>query len=197
MSPEVRENINQSIESFNTIGKLLENKIIGNDEKQTLLIGYFDICMEHLQSIQLLINNQLFGSAFALVRPFYETYYRALWMLKFATKEEVAKIGTGKFTFPNMGSKIVELDSIYTGTYFFQQLKKNSWNAMCDYAHSGRLQLSRRWKKDELKPSYEDDEIIEVIKGTRTIMLMFAFVVFKEYSFDSEAETINKLIINT
>jgi len=143
MIPEIEKHLYQSIKSFKSIAHLLEDKIVGNNERQTLLIGYFDICMEHIQSIHLLINNKLFGSAFALIRPFYETYYRALWMLKFATDTEVEGIATGKFTFSGMGTKIKELDTIYTGTDFFEQLKKNSWNAMCDYAHTGSLQLSR------------------------------------------------------
>jgi len=147
--------------------------------------------------IHLLVNNKLFGSAFALIRPFYETYYRALWMLKYATDTEVEGIANGKFTFPNMGSKIKDLDAIYTGTDFFEQLKKNSWSAMCDYAHTGRLQLSRRWTEDELEPNYKDGEIIEVIKGTETILLMFAYVVLKEHSYITEAEVINSLLIKT
>jgi len=174
MTSEIENHINQSIKSFKSIANLLEDKVFRNNERQRLLIGYFDICMEHIQSIHVLVANKLFGSAFALIRPFYETYYRALWMLKFASNTEVKGIAKGKFTFPNMGSKIKELDSIYTGSDFFEQLKKNSWNAMCDYAHSGQLQLSRRWKEGELELDYKDGEIIEVIKGTETILLMFS-----------------------
>ena len=195
MTSEIENHIHQSIKSFKSIANLLEDKVVGNNERQTLLIGYFDICMEHIQSIHILVNKKLFGSAFALIRPFYETYYRALWMLKFASDTEVEGIAKGKFTFPNMGSKIKELDSIYTGTDFFEQLKKNSWSAMCDYAHTGQLQLSRRWKEDELEPDYKDGEIIEVIKGTETILLMFAYVVLKEHNYIPEAEVINSLLI--
>lgn len=195
MTPEIKESLDQSINSFKKIANLLEDKVVGNNERQTLLIGYFDICMEHIQSIHILVNNKLFGSAFALIRPFYETYYRALWMLKLASDIEVKGIANGKFTFPGMGSKIKGLDSIYTGTDFFEQLKKNSWSAMCDYAHTGQLQLSRRWKEDELEPNYKDGEVIEVIKGTEAILLMFAYVVLKEHNYMPEAEDINSLLI--
>jgi hypothetical protein len=34
---------------------------------------------------------------------------------------------------------------------------------MCDYAHSGNLQLGRRFTGNELKPSYRDGDIIEVV----------------------------------
>jgi len=194
MMSEIDKNLQNSIKSFNDIAHLLEDKIVGNDERQTLLVAYFDICMEHIQSIQLLIKNKLFGSAFALVRPFYETYYRALWMLKFATEEQVEGIRTNKFNFPDMGTKIKELDTIYTGTDFFLLLKQNSWSAMCDYAHSGTLQLSRRWTENELEPNYEKDEIIEVIKGTRAILLLFAYVVLKEHGYEESSNRINSLI---
>ncbi len=197
LSDKIQTHIHKSIDVFNTISNLLENKVVGNNERQILLIAYFDICMEHMQSIHLLINNKLYGSAFALVRPFYETYYRALWMLKFASDKQIEGIQNNKFDFPNMGSKIKELDSVYTDTDFFEKIKSNSWNTMCDYAHSGTLQLSRRWTDDELEPNYADGEIIEVLQGTKVILLMFAFVVLKEHGFHTEAEEINLLIINT
>jgi len=196
MTQEIITDIENAKEAFNSISELLENKVVGKDERQTLLIAYFDICMEHIQSIHLLINYNLYGSAFALVRPFYETYFRALWMLKFASDPEVEGIRNNKFHFPNMGSKIKELDSIYTGTDFFRKIKHDAWNTMCDYAHSGTLQLSRRWKEDELEPNYEEGEISEVLKGTRMILLLFAYVVLKEHGYVAEAEKINTLILH-
>lgn len=195
MTEEIKTNLIDAKEAFEAIGKLLKDKVVGNNERQTLLVTYFDICMEHIQSIHLLINHKMYGSAFTLVRPFYETYFRALWMLKFASDPEVEGIRNNKFHFPNMGTKIKELDSIYTGTDFFERIKHNTWEAMCDYAHSGTLQLSRRWKEGELKPNYEEGEIIEVLKGTRMILLLFTYVVLKEHGYDAEAEKINTLIL--
>ena len=195
MTSEIKKNLDDAINSFRDIAILLENKIVENSERQILLMTYFDICMEHIQSIHLLIGHKLFASAFALVRPFYETYYRALWMLKFASDDEIENIKNNKFQFPNMGSKIKELDTVYTGTDFFEKLKDNAWNAMCDYAHSGTLQLSRRWTNDELAPNYDKDEVIEVLKGTRVILLMFTFTVLKENAYMDDADKINSLII--
>lgn len=195
MTQEIKTDIENAKQAFNSISELLENKVVGNDERQTLLIAYFDICMEHIKSTHLLITYKLYGSAFAIVRPFYETYFRALWMLKFASDQEVEGIRNNTFHFPNMGSKIKELDSIYTGTDFFQKIKHDTWNSMCDYAHSGTLQLSRRWKEGELEPNYEEGEILEVLKGTRVILLLFAYVVLKEHGYDAEAEKINTLLL--
>lgn len=116
MTEDVRINLTSAQSAFKSIIDLIENKVVGNNERQTLLIAYFDICMEHIQSIHLLISHKMYGSAFALVRPFYETYFRALWMLKFASDPEVEGIRNYTFHFPQMGSKINELDTIYTGT---------------------------------------------------------------------------------
>lgn len=196
MTEDIKTNLTNAQKAFKSISDLLEDKVVGNDERQTLLIAYFDICMEHIQSIHLLISHKMYGSAFALVRPFYETYFRALWMLKFASEPQVEGIRNNTFHFPQMGSKINELDNIYTGTDFFQKIKHNAWSAMCDYAHSGTLQLSRRWKEDELEPNYEEGEIIEVLKGTRMILLLFAYVLLKEHGYQTESEEINTLILS-
>ena len=196
MIKEVREQLNQLASVFNTISKFLEGKIVGNNERQTLLVSYFDISMEHAQSIHLLMQNEFYGSAVTLLRPFYETYFRGLWMLKFANDKEIKGIYNNTFHFSSMGNKIKALDSIYTGTDFFEKLKTNIWNTLCDYNHSGILQLSRRWKKDELVPNYKDTEIIEAIEGTKIILLLFAYVVFTEHHFEAEAKRINELILN-
>ena len=193
---EINHSIEKSIDTFEKISNILYEKNVGGSDRRTLLMAYFDICMEHIQSIHVLVKAKLYGSAFALVRPFYETYYRALWMLKIATNDEVEKIMKGKFNFLNMGTKIKELDSIYTGTDFFDNLKSDSWGAMNDYTHSGILQLSRRWTNDELAPNYEESEIVEVLNATRMVLLLFTFVVLKEHKYNDEAEKVNTLIVN-
>lgn len=152
------------------INQIFDEKILGNTEKQVLFLAYYDLDMEHIHSIYMLIQNNSYGSALALVRPFYETFYRALWMYAFATDEEVEKIRNGNFTFKAMGSILNELDSFYTGDKFFQNMKKGTWNIMSDYAHSGTCQLSRRWTNGNLTPNYSENEILEVLIETTVLL---------------------------
>lgn len=197
MKHAISTNLENAKKAFVSISDLLEDKVVGVNERQTLLIAYFDICMEHIQSIHLLVLHKMHGSAFALIRPFYETYFRALWMLKFASDQEIEAIRLNNFRFPNMASKINALDDIYTGTDFFKQIKHSAWSAMCDYTHSGTLQLSRRWNGDNLEPNYEEGEIIEVLKSTKIILLLFVYTLLKEHGYQSDAEKVNNLILTS
>ncbi|MDP3441944.1 MAG: hypothetical protein Q8T08_03705, partial [Ignavibacteria bacterium] len=151
-----------------------------------LLLAYFDLAIEHIQSIYFLFQHSRNGSALALVRPFYETIYRAFWTYAFATNEEVEKIRNGKFEFKGMGTILEELDNFYTGNNFFQNMKKGTWGIMSDYAHSGTCQLSRRWTNGNLIPNYSENEILEVLVETRKTLLLFAYTLIKMHDIDEE-----------
>src|SRR5208337_1287210 len=50
------------------------------DRKIYLLTAYFNIAVGHHEAIDFLIKEGLFCSAFALVRPIAETFYRFAWV---------------------------------------------------------------------------------------------------------------------
>ena len=193
MTETIKNQLDELAKTVNSIPSILNSdKKFGNTEKETLFLAYHDLDMEHIEALHLLLRKELHGSAFALVRTFYETFYRALWMFAFATDEQVNKIRNGKYDFPNMGSKILELDSYYTGDEFFKNMKQGTWNNMCDYTHSGTCQLSRRWTNNELVPNYNENEILEVIIHTRKIILLFTYTLVKIHGYtDDEVKVLN------
>jgi hypothetical protein len=196
MTEEVKNQLNELSKISNQITDLVNNgKPFGNTEKQTLFLAYFDIDVEHLHSLHLLILNDNIGSASALVRTFYETFFRALWVNAFATIEQLEKIRNSKFEFNNMGSKIKQLDSHYTGTKFFKNLKDGVWGIMSDYTHSGSYQLSRRWTDGELVPNYKENEILEIIIEVTKTYLLFANMLFKIHNYKEEEEKVLKILL--
>ncbi len=200
MTDKVRNQLNELSKIVNQISALVNNnKHFGNTEKQTLFLAYFDIDVEHLQSLHLLISKDLNGSAFALVRTIYETFFRALWVNAFATSEQLEKIRNNNFNFMkdegSMGSKIEKLDSYYTGNNFFKDLKSGVWGIMSDYTHSGSYQLSRRWTGSELTPSYKESEILEIIIETTKTYLLFASMLFQIHKYDKEKDTVLDIFI--
>lgn len=196
MTDKVRNQLNELGKIANQISDLIHNgKPFGNTEKQTLFLAYFDIDVEHLQSLYLLISNDFNGSASALVRTFYETFFRALWVNAFATPEQLEKIRNSKFEFKNMGTKIKQLDNHYTGTDFFKNLKDGIWGTMSDYTHSGSYQLSRRWTNGELKPNYTESELLENIIEITKAYLLFANMLFKIHNYKEEEDKVLNILI--
>jgi hypothetical protein len=192
MEKQIESSLKDARDNFEKISAILENKEVCNNKKQLLLISYFDVDMEHIQAIHLLISQKLYGSSFALIRPFYETFLRALWMLKLATDEEIDEINNNQFQFPCIKKIVSDIDKEYMNTKFFEEFRKSSWATLCDYTHTGTLQLSRRWTEEELIPNYKNSEIIEVLEITDNILLLFSIVILQEHGYNNEVDELVK-----
>ena len=71
------------------VRRMLERHQYSTTTKGVMLVAYVDLALEHHAAIWLLRERELFGSAFALVRPLYDTVFRALWIGAKATDEQV------------------------------------------------------------------------------------------------------------
>jgi hypothetical protein len=142
-----------------------------------------------------LIEHQLRGSAFALVRALYEPLYRAHWVNACATERQIEKIIQGKNIFPNMKTMVEEIDHKYDTDDFWQVVKKNSWVAMNDYTHSGMRQIARRFFQNGVEPNYDVAEIKEVLDGTNVALLLMALFFFNVYEKTNEVKTVEKMIL--
>lgn len=157
------------------------------DTKTFLLMAYVDIALEHHDAIWLLAKCRLNGSAFAMVRPVFETTFRALWINKVATPEQIEQALDDKLGFDI--NKI--LDQIKEG-YFSDrptdeaelfgkilQFVKEAWGPMCSFTHSGALPIRRRgFTGDELKPNYDDTAIVEALNLVTVALLLLLHVFF-------------------
>ena len=166
--------------------QLLQRHEYPRDIKSLMLRAYVDIAMEHHEAIWLLAKFKLNGSAFAMVRPVFDTMFRALWINKVATEQQIEQASRDELDFPI--GKI--RDDIKQG-YFSDrppeeaqlfdeilQLLKEAWGAMCSYTHSGGLQLARRFTGDELKPDYSEGAIVEALNLVTIALLLLMHMFF-------------------
>jgi hypothetical protein len=65
---------------------------------------------------------------------------------------------------------------------------------MCSYAHSGALQIGRRFTNGEVKASYSDGEILEVLNVTNTAVILLAIAFFKSMGCQREADEIQRIV---
>jgi hypothetical protein len=163
--------------------------------KNLLLMAYMDIALEHHEAIQLLVKAQLYGSAFALTRSLFDTIFRALWINACATENQIEEIiNRDDAKFPRMGDMIAAIDERYSTDVFFTSLKKRSWAAMCSYAHSGLLQITRRFTDDEVKPNYGDGEILEVLNAMNIAVILASRMFFMSVGRQHEADKVEKMM---
>jgi len=159
------------------------------NHKNDLLMAYFDIIFEHHEAVCLLIKEKLVGSGFVLVRPITETFLRAAWVNACSTAQQQSQLLVDdNFKFPNMNAMVKEIGAAYSAETFFQMIKDNTWKSACSYAHSGLLQISRRFDEDgNVAPYYTEAEILEVLRQTTTVLLLAGILFFKSTGYHKEA----------
>ena len=195
MESEIISIIDKGINLSSRIGGMVIKYDYPNDDKSLILLAYHSIVAEHHKAIHLLIQNNLYGSAFALVRAMYEPLYRAQWVNKCATEEQIKKIIKGKDAFPKMYKIVKDIDSAYGTGDFWQMIKRNSWSPMNDYTHTGIRQISRRFKEDEVSPNYDSGELIEVLNNTNMALLLMALFFFNVFRKTKEIKEVEQMIM--
>ncbi|MCO5401515.1 DUF6988 family protein [Ralstonia soli] len=112
------------------------------------------LSLEHAMGALVLIDNGLFASGIALVRPQFETLVRGIWLLYGATEEWVDKLSEPLTVNsarqanegPSLSEMLKKLDSSKVQPQLVDQLKQFhevAWKALCSYTHGGIHPLSR------------------------------------------------------
>ena len=180
----------------NRLHQMLYEKEYANEDIKNLLAAYTDIALEHHESIYFLIGRKLYGSAFGLVRPLFDTFFRSHWVYGCSTKEQVHEIcKNDSFNFPKMNDIVQSIDEKYASDTFFSSIKNNSWSAMCSYTHSGLLAICRRFTGNTIKPNYNEGEILEVLNSTNVVIILIARLFFIATNQMAEVKEIEKLIL--
>src|ERR1700683_2380164 len=114
------------------------------DNRLVILMAFINIALDHHESIMLLIERELTGSGFALVRSLFEAVWRGHWVVSCATDEQVNKITEDKCAFPNMPVLVDQVDATLQTGGIFSTFKGEVWRAMNDFTHGGTKQLSKQ-----------------------------------------------------
>jgi len=140
----------------------------------------------------------MIGSAFALARSIVESMYRGSWVNLCATEEQIRAFEVNDVFPLGIGEMARALDETYGAAAggCFADLKKRGWPGLCSYAHSGVLQLDRRFKDQKVQPNYSDAEIYEATMTvtTCTVSLAARFLAVQNHVEESKAiETLTSI----
>lgn len=136
----------------------------------------FAIALEHHQAVTVLAAQKqpLYSSAFALVRPTYESYVRGMWLSHCAEDTQVE-------TFAKDG-KVPRMESLARAVEIVGNLDRtqlsgiyaSNWSAFCSFTHSGGLH-AQRWNTSEaIESNFSDAEVREVLQFTSAMALLAA-----------------------
>lgn len=162
-----------------------------DDDRNILLMAYWALLFDFHRSVVNLIPKPLCGGAFALVRPCMEAVARAHVAVKgTATDIKALQDDTYRTNFFTIGPWI---DSTFGAGDLFTKMFDRARTALHSYTHAGIAQLARRYDDHNLRPSYRDGEIIEVIRVCTSAVWMVTNLVTKYLGWKEEADQAGKL----
>jgi hypothetical protein len=179
----------------NRLWDLLEPHAYPDDARSVWVAGSIAVALEHHEAIWLLINRQLTGSAFALVRPMVETVVRAHWIDAVACDDQVELARQDKNVFPSMSEMSQAVSEAYRADELFRRFT-SEWGAMCSYTHSGARQIGYRFAGTEIKPSYKEEAIVEVLNLMNMGLLFLAGTFFMSTGHQTEANETRTMLLD-
>lgn len=174
MTQETIEHLNQVEGAVGQAKRLLAVHGYPDDLRTVMVIGFVDQIIEHHEAMLLLIRAGKVGSAFALARSLVEGMYRGLWINFVATDVEVTRFERDDNIGLGMTQLARSIDVAYHAEHFFEELKNASWDALNSYAHTGVLQLGRRFREHNVEPAYSDEEIFRITTSVTTCIVVLA-----------------------
>jgi len=166
------------------------------DDRARLAMALFDLVHEYQSSINTLLQTNRSGAAFALVRPLWESFLRAYWLLHCATEEEVERFKQDQFN-PRIAPLVEAVEAhidddggVLTG------IKERYYGAMSSYTHGAFMQAVRRIGDGEIGGDrFTDQERAEVATVAHAWALVAAWAMFLLAGRDDlAAETLDRVV---
>jgi hypothetical protein len=183
--------ISQAFELHEWVTRRLDGLDISRDRRILLAVSCYDVAIEHHVGIAVLLRSKINGSAFALVRPLFETFVRGVWLRHCAPDEQIDQYVGDRLDlkFWQILEAVEKVDRFGDGV--LSGLKKNAWRAMNSYTHGGIQQAGRRTSGAYIEPDFPAEEIIEVIKLAGT----FCLLAFQQVAIEAERMDLAELAL--
>jgi hypothetical protein len=149
--------------------------------RELIVLGCFDIAVEHAAGITILADRQTWAPAFALLRPLLDSYVRGVWLAICATDEQLALFETNELRhtvqFRHMVEAIeAEVEAKIGPSDLLSTLRKTGWNLMSDFTHTGYEHVTRRLSALHLGANYPPEEIEQALWLTGALALLAAII---------------------
>jgi len=126
-------------------------------------VSILQLSLDIDDAILVLLDTRLSGPALTLGRPLFESYVRGVWLLKFASNEEIEKFINGKCPlFPDL-LKAIGNDKISGGAWIHAS-KKANLNFFHDLTHGGSEHVKRRLTQEAIEPNYPELELEALVQ---------------------------------
>jgi hypothetical protein len=190
--------ISKELASAQKLGEQLEELVVKrgqcpDDDRNILLMGYWALIFDFHKGILVDMERQLYGSAFALVRPCLEALVRAHVTVKGSAVDiKSLQEDTYHTDFDKIGQW---MDKEFGTGDLFTNFIGNAQTALHSFTHAGLSQIGRRFDGHDLKPSYDEGGIVEVIRVATSSAWMVTNLVTIHLGFTKEANKAQELYV--
>ena len=157
------------------IATAIENHLAPESRAGLIAAGCYDAVREHHRSVNLLVENGHFGSAFALLRTMLEGCVVGLWATYVASEPEFDRFESGRLTlepskvFPRLKPKD---DGNYVAT--LEQIYIRTKSLLSGYVHGGHVQVASRIGETFIGPNYTEQEIDDLLTFSNGMVIIAA-----------------------
>lgn len=145
-------------------------------------LGYqeFGLSFHHALSVVSLLkghDTELAASAFALVRPMYETLQRGWWFTLCASDEQAARmVDDDVFVGGSLTAVAAAIDARppFLGTGFFSGHAQEDWNLYHSFTHGGRAALAMYGNRPHLNPDFDLEVILTLLDNAASMSAVAA-----------------------
>ena len=142
---------------------------------QVALASYC-IVQDHHIAIAILLEEELYASAFALSRALYEATVKGVWLSYCANDAKAEKYARGQ-ELPPLGELLNDLSKAGLPEVIQIQLenvKKKYWKVLSSLTHAGHAQMKRWLSPRGVEPAYLEAEVLELVNFTAFFAIIAA-----------------------
>jgi len=170
----------QSIVELIKISKALHHQIgekitdilsFSNEDKILIPATCFDIVREYQAAVIILIEQNLYHSAYVLTRSTFETFIRGAWFKNCAYAEQIDNFKQGNNP-PPIHTLIANLEE--TALYadkILSTIHTKHWGMLCGFTHAGYEHIASKHKEGEIQANYSEEEINHLFYLINTLAL--------------------------
>lgn len=175
---DIQTKIKQNQDLVNKIEDILSQIEITDDNRKALLFtAFIKNGLSHFYSMNLLIEKELYHSAFAFTRVFFDNIVRGEYSIYILDDIKIAEMFTNlnDWDFPKTRQMCPKLDE-YFGNTFFEDIRIQSYGMLCDFTHTSNNEIARWFNEEKnlIESNFTNNEVIDLLEGNYNLMKRFA-----------------------
>lgn len=175
-------------------GAIEECSIDGSAQSQFIGAMLY-VAFNHCDAIQILAQKKNFASAYALVRPMLETSFRAMWLHRCATEEQIQNCMEND-KWKSAWDLVQEIEAKNGNTPILSRIWSDVRPMLHSYTHGGVQNAVRQLGRDNsIMPNLPDLEVFQLMQTTGLLSWMILAEMIDMSKNESQLEVFERLSV--